>query len=97
MEATGLAISSPLLAQNRPALEAQMRVIETQAIQMAGRAFLLTSPKQVCEVLFDELKLVLPPELPKRSSAEPVLQALRTQHPLPGLLIEHRRLAKLLR
>ena len=97
MEATGLAISSPLLAQNKPALEAQMREIEAQAVQMAGHAFLLTSPKQVCEVLFDELKLALPPELPKRSSAEPVLQALRAQHPLPGLLIEHRRLAKLLR
>ena len=97
MEATGLAISSSLLAQNKPILESQMRAVESRAVQMAGRPFLLTSPKQVCEVLFDELKLELPPELPKRSSAEPVLQALRDQHPLPGLLIEHRRLAKLLK
>lgn len=96
MEATGLSVSSTLLSQNKPMIESKMNALENQAAELVGHPFLLTSPKRVCQILFDELKLVPPPELPKRSSAEPVLQALCSQHPLPGLLIEHRHLAKLL-
>lgn len=97
MEASGLEVSSTLLSGSKPLIESQLRQIEEAAAKSVGHSFLLSSPKRVCEVLYDELKLVPPPGLPRRSSTERVLQALQSAHPLPGLLIEHRRLSKLLK
>lgn len=97
MEASGLEVSSTLLSGSKPLIESQLRQIEEAAAKSVGHSFLLSSPKRVCEVLYDELKLVPPPGLPRRSSTERVLQALQSTHPLPGLLIEHRRLSKLLK
>ena len=74
MDATGLAVDAAVLQQNKPAIEAQLRQIEQQAHALAGHPFLLSSPKQVCAVLFDELKLggAAPAQ---RSSSERVLKA----------------------
>lgn len=97
MEASGLQVSSTLLSDSKPLIESQLRQVEEAAAKSVGHSFLLSSPKRVCEVLYDELKLVPPAGLPRRSSTERVLQALQNAHPLPSLLIEHRRLSKLLK
>ena len=97
MEVTGLMVSSVILTQSKPLIEEQMKKVEEEAATCVGHSFLLSSPKRVCQVLFDELKLVPPSGYHQRSSTERVLQAMKTQHPLPGLLIEHRRLSKLFR
>ena len=75
MDATGLMVDASVLQQNKPAIEAQLQQIEQQAHALAGHPFLLSSPKQVCAVLFDELKLGgdMPPG--QRSSSERVLKA----------------------
>lgn len=75
MDATGLAVDAAVLQQNKPAIEAQLRQIEQQAHALAGHAFLLSSPKQVCAVLFDELKLGGDAAPAQRSSSEHVLKA----------------------
>jgi DNA polymerase-1 len=57
----------------------------------------LASPKQLQEILFDELKLPVLKKTPKGapSTNEEVLQELALDYPLPKLLIEHRSLSKL--
>lgn len=57
----------------------------------------LSSPQQVQEFLFDELKLpVLKKTLKgKRSTGEEVLVKLSEVHPIPGLILQYRELMKL--
>ena len=81
MDATGLAVDAAVRRHMNPctvlepAIEAQLRQIEQQAHALAGHAFLLSSPKQVCAVLFDELKLGGDAAPAQRSSSERVLKA----------------------
>ena len=60
--------------------------------QIAGREFNINSPKQLGEILFDELELK---PIRKRSTAVEVLKVLRNHHPLPEVVLEYRHLAKL--
>ena len=60
--------------------------------QMAGREFNINSPKQLGEILFDELELK---PIRKRSTAVEVLEVLKNYHPLPEEVLKFRHLAKL--
>jgi len=60
--------------------------------QMAGREFNINSPKQLGEILFDELELK---PIRKRSTAVEVLAVLKNYHPLPEEVLKYRHLAKL--
>ena len=59
---------------------------------MAGREFNINSPKQLGEILFDELELK---PIRKRSTAVEVLAVLKNYHPLPEEVLKYRHLAKL--
>jgi len=68
-----------------------------EAHQIAARPFNLNSPKQVAELLFEELKL---PSQKKGKSGTPstdvsVLESLADMHPLPNKLLEFRQVEKL--
>lgn len=54
--------------------------------------FNLNSPKQLSEVLFDELQL---PQIKKRSTAVGVLEALVDKHPIIAPVLEYRKYQKL--
>ena len=58
----------------------------------AGTEFNVNSTQQLANVLFDIKKL---PEIKKRSTAEEILKRLKKEHPLPGLILEYRKLNKL--
>ncbi len=60
--------------------------------QAAGMEFNINSTQQLAQVMFDVLGLKA---VKKRSTAENVLEALKNDHPLPGLMLEYRKLAKL--
>ena len=72
--------------------------LQESVYQAAGREFNLNSPKQLGEVLFDELKLV---EKPKKTRTgqyatnEQVLATLAPKHPAVADLLEYRQLSKL--
>jgi DNA polymerase-1 len=71
--------------------------LEQQAFQEAGAPFNLGSPRQLCEILFDRMKL---PVVKKTATGQPstdeeVLQELAANYPLPRLILEHRALSKL--
>ena len=60
--------------------------------QMAGREFNINSPKQLGEILFDELELK---PIRKRSTAVEGSAVLKNYHPLPEEVLKYRHLAKL--
>ena len=61
-----------------------------QAYTLAGRNFSMTSPDDICQVLYRELRL--PQNGSKPSSAKDVLQKLTHLHELPQVILEWRKL-----
>lgn len=97
MENHGALLDSAILRSQSKSLGTRLEELESEAQTLAGRPFNLASPKQLQEILFDELKLPVLKKTPKGapSTNEEVLQELALNYPLPKLLIEHRSLSKL--
>jgi DNA polymerase-1 len=97
MEWIGVALDPEQLARQSDELEERLEALEEKAHREAGRPFNLGSPKQLQEILFDELELPVVRKTPKGqpSTAEDVLQELSADYALPRLILEHRSLAKL--
>ena len=97
MEQQGVLIDSDLLNEQSAEIGQRLAELENEAHNIAGRSFNLSSPKQLQEILFDELKIPVIKKTPKGapSTAEEVLQELALDYPLPKLILEHRSLAKL--
>jgi len=97
MEQTGVLIDSDLLDQQSQYIGIRLSELEVQAHNLAGHSFNLSSPKQLQQILFDELKIPVIKKTPKGapSTAEEVLQDLALDYPLPKVILEHRGLSKL--
>ncbi len=97
MERTGVLIDSDLLHRQSQELADRMLVLEQKAHDEAGQSFNLGSPKQLQQILFDELKLPVIKKTPKGqpSTAEDILQELANDYELPRLILEFRSLSKL--
>jgi DNA polymerase-1 len=74
-----------------------MLELQQRAFELAGRHFSLDSPKQLQQLLYDELKLPVAFKTPsgQPSTNEEALEALADQHDLPRLVLDYRTLAKL--
>lgn len=97
MEDTGVAVDSFELTRQADELGLRIDRLQSEAYEMAGREFNLSSPKQLGEVLFGDLKI---PVVKKTASGAPstnedVLTELALDYPLPKLILEYRRLTKL--
>lgn len=97
MEETGVLVDTKLLKRLSTEFAEKMAVIEKEAHATAGHPFNLTSPKQLQEVLFNELKLPVSRYTPTKqpSTNEDALAELADQHPLPRLILDYRSLSKL--
>jgi DNA polymerase-1 len=97
MERCGVLLDADLLEQHGRVLGERMAELERQAYELAGHSFNLNSPKQICEILFERLKLPVIKKTPSGSPStdEDVLQTLALDYPLPKLLIEYRGVSKL--
>jgi len=97
MERTGVLIDGARLAEHGRTLGERVATLEQQAFAEAGSPFNLGSPRQLCEILFDRMKL---PVVKRTATGQPstdeeVLQELAANYPLPKLILEHRALSKL--
>jgi DNA polymerase-1 len=97
IERQGVMVDPDKLSRQSAALQVTMGELEEQAHQAAQRSFNLGSPKQLGELLFQELKL---PVLKKTASGAPstdeeVLAKLAEDYPLPRIVLQWRGLAKL--
>jgi len=98
MEANGIALDTAALAEISRTLAAQLDTYQKQVFEFAGREFNLNSPKQLGEVLFDELKLADKPKRTKTgqyTTNEEVLDQLATEHEIARVLLDYREASKL--
>jgi len=96
MEARGVSLDAPLLNTMGADFGARLQELESACHELAGRPFLVSSPKQLAAVLFDDLGLpVIRRTKTSRSTAHAVLEELSQHHPLPARVLEYRQVAKL--
>ena len=101
MEQNGVLIDTKLLDQQTVQLNAQAQKLEEKAFEAAGEKFKLSSPKQLGEILFDKMGVVLDGAKPKKtvsgnySTSEEVLSELAENYPLAKIALEYRTITKL--
>jgi DNA polymerase-1 len=84
------------LAELSERFGARLVELDQEIEALAGHPFNIASPKQLAEVLFNELGLpVIKKTKTGPSTDASVLEELASQHPLPAKIIEHRGYAKL--
>jgi DNA polymerase-1 len=97
IERTGVKLDADLLRAHSATLARGMLELEAKAHQAAGQPFNLNSPKQLGDILFNQLGLQPRKKTPggAPSTNEDALQELALDHPLPKLILDYRGLAKL--
>ncbi len=99
MERNGVCLDTQTLAETGKHFEERLATLESEIYELAGHPFLLTSPRQVGEVLFAELRLNDKAKKTKSgqySTGEEVLEAIKGKHPIVQKILDHRALKKLL-
>ncbi|MGB3246001.1 MAG: DNA polymerase I [Sulfitobacter sp.] len=97
MERSGIKVDRDTLSRMSNAFAQKMAGLEDEIYQLAGRKFNVGSPKQLGEILFDEMSL----EGGKKgktgayATGADVLEDLATEHDLPGRVLDWRQLSKL--
>jgi DNA polymerase-1 len=97
MERAGILVDRARLRELSADFAARMGELEREIYKLAKHEFNLGSPKQLGEVLFDELKLA--PGKKMKTGAygtdASVLEELALEHPLPARVLDWRQLQKL--
>lgn len=97
MERTGIACNADTLAALADEVRADLAKLDTKLEKAAGEPVNPRSPKQLAVLLFETLGLpVIKKGKSGPSTDASVLEELAPQHPFPQLLLEHRKLSKLL-
>ncbi|PYE83821.1 DNA polymerase I [Pseudoroseicyclus aestuarii] len=102
MEMAGVEVDRDVLSRMSGAFAQKMAALEEEIEGLAGRKFNVGSPKQLGEIMFDELGLTLPegkkPSKGKTgawSTGADVLEDLATLHELPARVLDWRQVSKL--
>jgi len=97
MELNGCHIDVNMLRHQSQELASKMAELESQAYELAGEEFNLSSPKQLGEILFAKQGLPVLKKTPKGapSTAEAVLAELALEYELPSVIMAYRGMAKL--
>lgn len=99
MERNGVRLDTEALSETGEQFRQRMQQLESEIYELAGHPFTITSPRQVGEVLFDELKLNEKAKKTKSgqySTGEEVLEAIKHKHPIVEKILAHRALKKLI-
>ena len=97
MERIGVLIDEKKLHELSTEFGKRCDELEKQAHQLAKKEFNLSSPKQLQEILYQDLKIPVQEKTPtgQPSTSESVLEALSMDYPLPKVILEYRSLSKL--
>jgi DNA polymerase-1 len=104
MEQHGVMVSRSVLASLQETYRAELARMQANIFKAAGHEFNISSPKQLGDVLFDDLALKVPGAKSgqkktasgQRSTKESELEKLREVHPIISDILEFRQLQKLL-
>lgn len=94
MENNGIMISEEKLKSLAEIIKEKIKNLEDKIFALAGCEFNIGSPKQLADLLFEKLKLPRPSK--KSSVNEENLEELYDINPIPKLVVEWRKLSKLL-
>ncbi len=100
MEENGVLVNTNALTDFSKKYHIELENIEKKIHKFAGHSFNVSSPKQLAEVLFDEMKII--PERQKktaggaRSTRESEMEKIKDKHPIVDAVLEYRELRKLL-
>ncbi len=97
METRGFSIDLTVLDQLATEMDRTLETLQISIFEQCGRSFNLNSPKQLADILYQDLGLA---SGKKRSSGSfstdsEELERLALEHPVIPLIIEHRQVAKL--
>lgn len=98
VEAQGVLISPPVLAEFSVHLEEVIASLEKQIFTDAGMSFNLNSPRQLGDILFQKLQLNPAAKKTKTgqySTDEQTLQTLASMHPIVQRILDYREVTKL--
>lgn len=97
MEIAGILVDPESLATMGKEFGARLADYESEIFRLAGHEFNIASTKQLATVLFEELELpVIKRTKSGYSTNAEVLERLVDKHEIAGVLLEHRKLAKLI-
>ncbi|MFP4293988.1 MAG: DNA polymerase I [Cyclobacteriaceae bacterium] len=98
MEYEGVKIDTSALEELSAELNTELIKIQDDIFRMAGTEFNIGSPKQLGEVLFDQLKLLEKPKKTKSgqyATGENILSDLATEHNIARRILDFREVQKL--
>jgi DNA polymerase-1 len=96
MEAAGVLVDPDVLLEISKEISIQVLSMEEQIYRLAGRTFNINSPKQLGEVLFQDLNLPMVKKTKTGySTNSDVLETLASKHELPAIILDWRMLTKL--
>ncbi|MGN1133050.1 MAG: DNA polymerase I [Oscillospiraceae bacterium] len=96
MEVYGVKADTQGIKDFGVSLKAQIEQLTQQIYDYAGKEFNIASPKQLGQVLFEDLKLPVKKKTKSGYSTNAeVLESLSSKHPIVPLIIEYRTLTKL--
>jgi len=96
MEKRGVLIDTERLRQLSQNVQEKVNELEAKIYELAGERFMITSPKQLSQILFEKLKLPTKRKTKTGYSTDSeVLSQLQDAHPIINDIIEHRTLVKL--
>ena len=99
MQQAGVRVDVEMLKKAEEQLSKELATLEQGIYTVAGVTFNVNSPKQVGEVLFEQLKLDAKAKKSKTgqySTSEDVLLGLKGKHEVVGMILEYRELKKLI-
>jgi DNA polymerase-1 len=99
IEDEGIALDLEVLKACGVGMQKRIDKLSASLVKQAGRDFNLNSPKQLGEILFDEMKLVEKPRLTttgQYKTDEQTLSALALKHPFVADVLAYREAAKLM-
>lgn len=97
MEVEGIVVDKPGLEALSGEFRERLAALQASIFEMAGREFNVGSPKQLAEVLFEELKLpVIKKTKTGYSTDAEVLEKLAKDHEICRTLLEYRKFEKLI-
>jgi len=99
MEKRGILIDKNWLEKLTKQAEKEINILEKKIYQLSGREFNISSPKQLSEILFEDLKIssldLKKTATKKISTNANELLKIRNSHPIISLIIEYRGIEKL--
>lgn len=98
MEHHGVRLDVEVLKRFSGEMKEEITHIESEIHKMAGTSFNIGSPKQLGEVLFEQMKIVSDPKKTRTkqyATGEEVLIRLKDKHPIIDKILEFRSLKKL--